>query len=168
MRIGNVLFSAVHFFFIVVLFLISIFFLVLANIPQARLLVENIFREKYSLFGLLWYFTFAFSCILFWGLYLLNRRQYYQLRMKFSKAEVEESLIREYIEKCWKEFYPKQKISSEIFLLHNQKIEILLDASKIPLEEQPLFLESIEKKLGRQLADQLGYEKEFLLTVIVK
>ena len=50
MRTGNVLFSAVHFFIVLVILGIGGFFIALAKIPHVRFIFSQLFSDQYAIF----------------------------------------------------------------------------------------------------------------------
>jgi hypothetical protein len=168
MRTGNILFSAVHFFVVLAILAIGGFFIALAKIPHVQFLISELFSENPSLFLPIGIFTMVLGGILMIGLYAMNRKRYYRVRMKFDKADVDEAVIHKYVEKYWQEIFPGQKFTTGVLLYPNRKIEVIAEIPDMPEEEQIELLEKVEIELGGIFARNLKYDRDFDLTVILK
>ena len=100
----------------------------------------------------------------------MNRKQYYQVVLKKggSLAQVELFLIRKTVENYWGKLFPGQEFRAEIVLHPNQKLEIIAELPHLSEEEGLALLSKIEDEVGGLLQAQLGYNQEFLLTVLVR
>lgn len=84
--------------------------------------------------------------------------------MKAGKALIEESILRDYIQRYFQQLFPGQILDLEVVLGKGQVVEII---SRIPQKEEnsEVLFETIRNELGTILAKQLGYEREFILTI---
>jgi hypothetical protein len=168
MRTGNLLFSAVQLFVVVIILGLGAFLIGLAKAPHVKLLITELINSSSPLFSLLGYSMLLIGTILLFGFYAMNRGQYYKVKMKCNHAEVDVSIIQDYIEKYWKDILPEQEAYLDVILHRDQKLEIIARMSNYSFEQHKMLLEKIERDLGTLLSKNLGYNKEFLFTVVVK
>lgn len=162
---SHVLFSAIHLFLVLLILGLGAFFLALPFAPHVRLFVLQFFTESASPFAGIGCALLILGGVLFIGFYALNRGQYYQVNMR---AEVHQSLIRDYARSYWKELFPQEHLQPNVVIYPNQRIELITELPKLGFEEQEAVLHRIEKEFGAILAKNLGYGKDFLLTVVLK
>ncbi len=158
MREGKLLFSAVQFLIIAVLFSGGAAFFGLHYLPHVRAeLADWISNTEMSflLFGWLLSGVALLLTICFWA---MQHSSY--IRIKMRDFSVSEPVIRETIARYWEEEFPEGKSPTEIYLA-KQNIEIIID-------DQGQNLAEIEKKLTKLLSKQLGYDKSFFLTLTKK
>jgi hypothetical protein len=165
MRTGSLLFSAVHFFVVVGVLAVGGFFLGMAYFPPLRLAVLHLFSTNSQLFFLMGWSALFLGLLLLIGFYAMHRHTYYRVAMS---SRVELPLIRELIDRHWKMLFSEEGKVREVILYPNQKIEVIAELPNVPLSAQEDVLGKIEKELGTLLANHLGYEREFLLTVLTK
>lgn len=172
MRTGTLLLSAIHFFVVLIVLSVGAFFLSIPYAPHVRvLLIDALLGETQSimLFG---YAILLLGVLLLTGFYAMYRRPYLQLEMEpkviGSEVTLELGLLRDYVEKYWKELFPENNLTTDIVIHANQEIELVAEMPDVPPLEHTVLLEKIEKELGELLAKNLGYNKDFLLTVVVK
>ena len=168
MRAGKVLASALQFFVSILLMGAGAFVVTLSLIPYAKSLFFNLFTQLPELFSLVGYITLGLGILLFIGFYAINRGQFYQVRMQAPKTSIDTSLIEDYARSYWKGVFPMNKINTEVFLHSDQQIELIAEIPEVSPEEQKKLLQKTEKELGALLAKNLGYEREFLVTLLVK
>ncbi|HEY5235421.1 MAG TPA: hypothetical protein VIJ14_04515 [Rhabdochlamydiaceae bacterium] len=162
---SHVLFSALHLFLVLLILGLGGCFLALPFAPHVRNLILQFFMENSSPFATVGYALLLLGAILFMGFYALNRGQYYQVNMR---AEVHQSLIRDYARSYWKELFPQELVQPNVVIYPNQRIELITALPELAFEEQEAILQRIEKEFGAILAKNLGYGKDFLLTVVLK
>ncbi|MDN3505253.1 MAG: hypothetical protein P0S95_06745 [Rhabdochlamydiaceae bacterium] len=164
MRFTYYLSSMLHVFvaFFVMIFGASIITLPFA--PNLRLICYQLLQEGSPLLIYIGASFVAFSIVLiacFWAMY---RKRFYTLEMKGGEAQIDEALIRSYIEEYWKKSFNIKKNCINVIVHSNQQVEII--ASKAPFElDDEKMVSRVQNELGILLARRLGYEKEFLLTV---
>ena len=167
MRTGDILFSAIHFFVVLVIASTGGFFIAVAKIARVRFFFSHLFSEKYEIFFPIGASLLVFTAILFIGLYAMNRKQYYKIRMQHHKTAVDEALIQKYVDKYWKEVFPNKKVSAGVIVHGNQKIEVIAEIPDLSYENQRELLEKIEIELGGIFAQHLGYQRDFDVSIIV-
>ena len=124
-----------------------------------ELISENSFTLVYIGSGFV-----AFSIILLVSFWVLYRKRYYTLEMKGCQAQIDEALIRAYVEDYWKKSLNVKEANIDVVVHANQQVEII--ASKAPFQlDDDKMVDRVQNELGVLLARRLGYEKEFLLTV---
>ncbi len=133
--------------------------------PHVRLFVIQFLSEDISHFSSIGYGLLILGGILLTGFYAINRGQYYQVNMR---AEVHQSLIRDYARSYWKELFPQEVVHPQVVIYPNQRIELITELPNLGFDEQEALLGRIEKEFGAILAKNLGYGKDFLLTVVIK
>lgn len=168
MRSGNLLFSAIQFIFVVAVFLLGGLFIGLEHAPQFRSAVAEFFFSSTSSFSAIGYTILGVACLLLLGFYVMNRGVYYQVEMGDHRCQVEPKIIRSYVQGYWKEIFPEQNCQADVVFHANQEIEVLAELPGLCLEQHKVFLSQIEKDLGDLLASHFGYQRPFLVTVVIK
>jgi hypothetical protein len=157
------IFSAVHLLFVLLLISGGVLLILSAYMKN----VQNNFIHL-----LLEYPDFLFSVglgisffgiILLFGFYSMYKQRYYQIKMGVSKVLVEENIIADYIKNYWEEVFPNQLADLDVIIQPKGVIEII---TKFPNQNSEMFLEKIQNELGLLLAKKLGYQKEFILTLL--
>lgn len=162
MKSGNILFSAVHFFVIFFILTVGVLFVVLPYADHFRILLINSLLSDLPLYQILGYAMIAASLLLFIGLYMLNRRRFFQIEMEASLVEVDKGLIQEMVRGYWKELFPGKETSVDIVISGKQSLEVV---ASLPEEREEDFFEQVQKELGSLLARQFGYQKPFTITL---
>lgn len=165
MRTTNLVFSAVQFIFVVVLFLIGGLFLGLEHAPQFRAAIAQFFIENSGNLSAIGYGTIAFAFLLLCGFFAMNRGSYYQIEMQRHRAQVEPHVVREYVQSYWREIFPGQNPQTDVVFHGKRKIEILAQVPDISEDDLNSLLPQIEEELGLLLSHAFGYRREFLLTI---
>lgn len=83
--------------------------------------------------------------------------------MKKYVIDVDETVIKSYIDAFWEKQFPDQKMCSEVTILRNQRIEIFVHMQE--LKDQDQFLRISEKEIGKILFNLLGYDRDFYVTL---
>lgn len=185
----NSLFSAVEFLIVVVVLMSGGFLMALPWAPAARFKLATFFAEQESFFLLLGAVIFFIGLILLIGFYSMNRKRFFQVEMKASEKQtlesigkphegsiasfatsslVAEDLILSILSVYWKALFPREELMTNVFIHRDQKIELIAEIPKLEEETQKVLLEKVEKEIGALLSRQIGYEKDFLLTIVVK
>src|ERR1700753_55513 len=112
MRIENLLFSAVQFFFVLVMACTGLFFIALPWAPHVRFKCAAFLAQRDDLFIPLGGLLLAIALILGIGFYCLQRKSYFQVRMS-PAVHVEKALLRTLLETYWKDRYPHDKLKTE-------------------------------------------------------
>ena len=163
MRAGNILFSAVHFFVIFFILTVGVLFLTLPYTEHLRILLINSLLNNHAFYQTLGYVLIGGGALLLIGLYMMNRRRFFQIEMQASKIEVDESLIQEVVANYWKERFSDHESNAAVIVKGKQSIEIM---ATLPEEKEEDFFEEVQKELGSLLARQFGYQKPFVLTLV--
>ena len=166
MRNSFFLFSALH-LFIVLLFLVSGLSFLIAPL-QLRMQIVYTLSQQPHLFSLIGISCIGLGGLLLFGFYRLYRGQFYRVKMQAPHlATVEIEVIQEYIKHYWKKEFPDHQLLKEVLISHDQKIELVTALPPdLSIEEQEKVLKKAEKELGLLLAQYVGYDKEFFVTVI--
>jgi len=165
MRLGNILFSAVHFF--VTLLVMSLGGLCLA-LPYAetfRFHLTHYIYEKPELFLIIGGVTLSFGALLFIGFYLLNRRRFLTVKMEPAATLVDETIVQDYVQEYWKERHPAEETPVDVVVQKGEVLEIIVPAPKDWEGEVEEHLLNLQNDLGDRLSRRLGYYREFYLTL---
>lgn len=162
MRTSNILFSAVHFFVIFFILTVGVLFVVLPYADHFRVLLINSLLSDLPLYQILGYAMIGASLLLFIGLYILNRRRFFQIEMGASLVEVDKGLIQDMVRGYWKELFPGKDTSVDIVISGKQSLEVV---ASLPEEREEDFFEQVQRELGSLLARQFGYQKPFTVTL---
>lgn len=166
MRSNHVVFVIFHLFIVAALICLGICFIALPFTTQFRVYLAGLLMEKKWLFVKIGAFCSLFGIALSSALYFFHRKRYLKIKMGATKVLVDENVIEEYVKRYWKDLYPHLEIASEIHLSSGKKLEILSHLPKIPPHDKQKLLERVEDELTVLFAKRLGYEKEFILTLV--
>ncbi len=165
MRARNLWISSVHFCFLIALFTLSALSFFIARHPDVRLSFLAWMKTESVWFYLGWV-SLAVSLFLLTVLASLHGHRFYRVQMHRNLLEVDPALIQKYIDAFWKEYTPETTIESDVLIRGKNRIEIVayLNSPK----EDPFYsnLALIENRLGDLLLKRLGYQGEFIFTVI--
>lgn len=167
MRTSKVLASALQLLMSVKLMALGVFLIALSLLPYARSLFLDFLHTQPEFFSIAGYATLGVGILLFIAFYAINRGQYYQVSMQGPVA-VDLPVIEKYMKTYWRQHFPHENIETEVVLHDNQKIELITQMPSITFPDQKAFLEKAEKELGTLLAENLGYDRQFLVTIITK
>jgi hypothetical protein len=167
MRIENLLFSAVQFFLVLVIACAGLFFIALPWAPHVRFLSSNFLAQRDDLFIPLGALLLGVAATLGTGFYFLQRRAYFQVRMS-TAVHVEKELLRSLLEIYWKERYPEEKLSTDIIIHPDQRLEFVAELPYLKASESQQMLKEVELEMGRLILQQLGYKRDFLFTFQLK
>lgn len=168
MRQGNLLFSAVQFIFALLVVLIGLFFVGLQEVPSLQYRLSLFFSNPTISFAGIGYLILGCGFFLLIGFCVMYRGRYYQLTMGKNRAGVDPELIQQLVSAYWNRLFPDQGNEVQVRVSRGQKLDITFELSSVPLEEQEALFEKVEKELGELLRSQLGYGKEFIVSVLMK
>jgi hypothetical protein len=168
MKTGNLLFSAVQFVFAALVILLGVFFIGLQNASHLRYEIADFFAQSTANFTLLGALILGCGVLLLIGFYTMHRGHYYRVTMGPQETLVDPAVIRSYVQEYWRKQFPEQELSVDVVISKAQKMEIFLELPFLSGEKQQEVLEKAEKDLERMLQKQIGYKKEFVLSVLVK
>ncbi len=168
MKAGNVLFSAVQFVFSVLVILLGVFFIGLQNAPHLRVVIARFFSETTAPFSLLGYLIIGCGILLLIGFYAMNKGVYYRVKMGKKELLIDPAVIRGYVEEYWSQTFPEHRLSVEVGVSKDQKLEMFVELPLLSSEKQEEVLEKAESELSRILQKHIGYRKEFALSVLIK
>ncbi|NGX41312.1 MAG: hypothetical protein KR126chlam4_01151 [Candidatus Anoxychlamydiales bacterium] len=163
MRAIEVLISAIHLVFMMLILSVGSFFVMLYYKPQFIEFFINYMLENPEIVLKIGLFTLAAAFILFISFYQLHKKQYLKVLMKKNKTDVDTKLIRNYIEKYFESIYPDKKNRFQVNVDVKDKLEIIARIDS--LDDKKEFLLNIEEKIGKLLLEHLDYDKEFIFTL---
>jgi len=166
MRSGNVLFSAVHFFVVLFIIALGVFFIAIPYADHFRFLLSAMLLDNPDVFAKIGWGVLSLGLMLFFGFYLLNRKRYIHLTMQASKLSIEETIVRDYVYDYWKSLFPKNEVVTDIVITGNEQIEIVANLPKVAMENDDALFEKMEKELSAILERRLGYKRDLLLTLV--
>ncbi len=166
----NHLLSAIQFLMVCAVLAVGIFFTALPLAPAIRFELASFLMNRPELFLSLGLILIAVGVALAMGLYWLDRKSYFQVSMKGASdpVTVEKELIRSGLASYWKGVFPEEALQTDVIIHRDNKLELVAEIPLLGEEGQKKVLEKMEKEIGLLLERQLGYRREFLLTVIVK
>jgi len=169
MRTENVLFSAIHFFVVFFVLLVGAFSLALSKLVTLRNLLMESLLARQSFFFVFGYVLLGVGMALLIGLFVLNGKRYYQIKMLPHRMSVDLPMIQDYLEEHWKRRFPHEKILFNVFYTPLKKIELIVEVpDSLSSEEQNELIQRAEKEIGSFFADKLGYVRAFNLIVQFK
>lgn len=166
----NPLLSTVQFLMVCVVFTIGLFFTALPLAPAIRFELASFLMNRAELFLPLGLIMIAVGVMLAMGLYWLDQKSYFQVSMKGASdpVTVEKELIQSGLNSYWKGVFPEETLQTDVVIHKDNKIELIAELPPLAEELQKKTLDKIEKEIGLLLERQLGYRREFLLTLLVK
>lgn len=162
MSFRKALTSALHFFMIFALFLVSLFFVLLPHLPLTRMDLIDWLTHNYQQSTQIGLGCFLATFVCFLGFYSLEKGKYLVIRMGVS---VDLKLVQKAVEECFaKQFF--QKISlQEMGLNPKSQLQLTVQlASLNTAEKEALFVE-VDRQLTLLLQERFGYTRPFLFTV---
>ena len=168
MRPIHLIFSAVHLLIALVVLAAGVFFIGLSRAPHVRIALSEFFSQPHTIFSFLGYLIVAIGAGLLIGFYGLHRKSFLRLQMHAQPASIDLKLVRDYVESYWKRRFPDHATSLEVHLSRGQKVEVVADFPSIEGKPLERSLQEIEKELGTLLARNLGYHRDFFVTLMFK
>ena len=168
MKAGNLLFSAVQFVFAVLVLLLGGFFIGLEHASHLRYSIARFFLETALSFSLIGYLILGCGTLLLIGFYTMHRGTYYRVKMGGGDLLVDATVIRSYLDEYWKRAFPDQELSVDVGVMSGQRLEMFVELPLLAPDEQTSALKKAESELSRILQKKIGYEQEFILSVLVK
>lgn len=163
MKVANILMSAIHLLIVILIFAIGSFFVALYFYQNILFDFVNRAVEKPDLFLTMGLFTIFLAIVLFAFFYFVNKGQYMKFIMGKNKFHIDAMLIKTYIEKYLQTTYPGKKNKFEVYILPENKLEIVANVSS--LDNQKDFLLNAEKKISKLLYENFDYENDFIFTL---
>ena len=160
-RVG--VFSIVHLLFVMLVLGAGVLLVLSAFLINIQNLAIHFLLQYPNLLFSAGLFLVFFGLVLFCGFYNMYKVRYYKIKMGASKVLVEEAIIQDYIKGYWRQIFPNETSNLEVVIHPKQTIEIV---TKLQNKATEALLSKIENELGLLLAKKLGYEKEFVLTII--
>ncbi len=168
MRSGNLLFSAAQFVFCVLVILLGGFFIGLEHAPMLRYSLADFFSRSEVPFSFVGYFILSVGLVLLISFYFMHRGHYYQLKMGRREAYIDPAVVQGYVQEYWSKIFPEHNLDVVVNITKQQIIEMAVEFPSIVPEKQQAVLERAEQDLEQILLKRLGYQKEFLLSVLIK
>lgn len=163
MRSGHLLFSALHFFMIVIIVGAGIFIVTLPYADYLRFRLITFLATPSELCFLIGSVVIGVGAVLLTILYAMNRHRYLQLEMVRGTAAIEEQLIRHAAQSYFKTVFPEHEPLADVVVKGKSMIEII---TSLPRDQEEEFFSQVEQELGLILARRFGYEKPFTLTFV--
>jgi len=163
MRTGNILFSAAHFFVVVLVIGVGVLFLALPHADYFRMQLINFLEDPHNMCSLIGGIILGIGVLLCGVAYLLNRRQYVSIEMEGASVDIEEGVIRRYAKTYFQEKFPDFESISDVVIRGKSTIEIM---TSLPAPQEDKFFKEVEEELGFILARHLGYQKPFTVTFV--
>lgn len=163
MRAANVLISAIHLVFMMLIFAIGSFFVMLYFKPEMISLFTDFITENTQVILKIGLFTLGLALLLFICFYQLHKKQYLKIAMKKNRSDIDTKLIQKYIEKYFDSIYPGKKNYFQVNVDTKDKLEIIANVES--LDDKKELLLNIEEKIGKLLLEHLDYDKEFIFTL---
>ena len=155
MRNGKLLFSVIEFLIILALFITGITFFILHYSVSARQFLVKWILEGEVFFLSIAILTLTATCVLSICFGIMQKGSF--IRFKGKGFSVDESIVRNSIITFWRERFPKEPLHSEVYCSKG-KIEIITSDFQEDFDE-------MEVKLGLFLSRQLGYNRDFYITL---
>lgn len=168
MKSSNLLYSAVQFVFAALVILLGALFIGLQHAPHLRFAIADFFAHSTGHFSLIGYLILGCGILLLIGFLSMHRGVYYRLSMGQKETTIDPAVICGCVQSYWKQVFPGDDLSVQIGLSKEQKIEMFVEFPLISTEKQLAILERAEKDLSAILKKQLRYDKDFLLSVLIK
>ncbi|MCP5490895.1 MAG: hypothetical protein H7A42_07275 [Chlamydiales bacterium] len=165
MRSGNILFSAVHFFVILLILSLGGLLLALPYAETFRFQLAYYIYERPDLFKLIGAITLGFAVLLFLGFYLLNKRRFITVKMGPAMTQIDEKVVQDYVQDYWNEKQPSEEGVVDVVVQKGEILEIIVPIPKNWEGEVEEHLVQLQNDLGDRLSRRLGYYKEFYLTL---
>ncbi|MCF7806590.1 MAG: hypothetical protein K9M13_02970 [Simkaniaceae bacterium] len=156
--------SMLHLFVVLSTFCLSALFIALSFAPQLRFFCYEFLSERaddltyigtaIGVYGLLLLLVFSF----------LYRKSYITLKMKACEIKIDESLIKSYVQEYWRKALQNPKAQIQIVIHADSHIEVVAPLEDVDFQDDQMILQ-LERELGQLLAQRLGYQKKFLLTL---
>ncbi len=162
MRSMQVLISAIHLMFLMLITSIGSFFIMLYFKPKLIESFINYILENTDIVLKIGFFILTLALILFISFYQLHKKQYLKILMKKTRSDVDTKLIKNYIEKYFETIYSDKK-KFQVDVDAKDKLQII--ASVESLNDKKEFLLNMEEKIGKLLLEHLNYDKEFIFTL---
>jgi hypothetical protein len=168
MKTGNLIFSAAQFLFAVLIMLLGGLFIGLQRASHLRFSIAEFFAQSTFQFSFIGYAFLGCGLLLLTVYYAMHRGVYYKLCMGKKEVWIDPTVIRSHVKEYWQRIFPNDDVAVEVDLSKEQQIELFVEFPPIPEEKQLAALKQAENELGAILKKQFGYEKEFLLSVLIK
>ena len=168
MKSGNLLYSAVQFFFSVLILLAGISCIGLEYAPYLRAQIADFFLVSSLSFGILGLVVTGCGLLLLLGFCRMHRGVYYTLSMGEKGTIVEQAVIQGYVASSLKKLFPAQEMNVEVNVAANGKIEVFAEFPPLSLEEQQGLMQKVEEELSALFRKQLVYAKDFSFSVVFK
>lgn len=168
MKVGNLLFSAVQFVFAVLIILLGGFFVGLQYASHLRFAIARFFSAAATPFSLIGYLILTCGFFLLIGFYAMYRGVFFRVKMGNGELRIDPIIIEGYLRDYWKKTFPEHKLSVDVSISKNQKVEIYIELPFLSEENQKAVLENAELEFSSILQRYIGYKKDFALSVLIK
>ena len=165
MRSGNILFSAVHFFVILLILSLGGLLLALPYAETFRFHLTYYIYERPDLFKLIGGVSLGFGVLLLIGFYFLNKRHFLTVKMGPAATQIDEAIVQNYVQDYWKEKHASDEGLVDVVVQKGEVLEIIVPAPKDWEGEVEEHLLRLQNDLGDRLSRRLGYYREFYITL---
>jgi hypothetical protein len=145
-------------------FVLGIIGLMLAWSPSFRSGTAQFFFEHTLLSTLLSFGLAIAGFLLFVYPFLIERKRYIHISSGPYAVSLDENVIHRYLTAYWEKLFPGKTIPFEL-QSKKKSIQIVADLPSLPIEQQKLFIEQIQKDLEDLFNVQLGCPHEIHLLV---
>ncbi len=167
MRSGNLLFSAVQFLFVLATLAAGAFLVALPMAPWVRFKIAVFFTDSPELFRPVGVLVLVLGGILGAGFYAMYKKRFFRVLMS-PHPRVELALIKSVVQRYCTQAYEGRCSAIDVLLHPDKKLEIVFEMEALSQEAEKELLEKTERDLGGILAKQIGYDREFFLTVVLR
>jgi hypothetical protein len=94
---------------------------------------------------------------------LSAKHRHYRIRCGTNSVIVDETVIQQYLDRYWRDLFPGSEVPNKV-MLKNNRIHVFANFPTLPLSDQKILLQRIEKDLTQAFDQMLGYHKEFYLS----
>jgi len=158
MRLGHILFSAVHFLVVFFILCTGALLFLLPYAPSFRLSLSQALMDHPLVFQKAGFSFLFLGSILLIVLYFLNRKTYLQLKGKRYQVGIEQTVVRALALDYFHKMFENSSCEVDVVIRKGQFIEILTQLPQL----QETMLERIESELSILFQKRLGYQKEIL------
>jgi hypothetical protein len=158
-----------HFFYLVLSFLLSLFFLVLgifslilAWSPLVKESVAHFIANDALITTLFGIGLFLIGLSIFVYAIFIAKHRYIHLQTGHRSVTLDEGVIQSYLENYWTEQFPKHFVPTHL-TVKKHSIQIVANLPYLPQTEQKTFLEKVKRDFNNLFGQTLGYSHDVQL-----
>lgn len=160
-----------HFFYSLITFITALFFVLLGIVGIILPWSPNVRTEVMQFIVNQTFFSFLFGLgFLIVGLAIMvniilsMRKRYYEIRSGKNMTAIDESLFQDYLTIYWKQLFPQHDVPNQVTLNKN-KIHVTADLPFLPVPQQKILIERIERDIADIFNRMLGYRFEYIISI---